>query len=250
MKLIHGDCLEEMAKMGAGSVDAVLTSPPYNMNLRIRNGKYCSRQIVKELSTKYENFDDNLPMDEYLKFNEKVIDECLRVSDLVFYNVQFLTGNKVALFKLIGKYAEKLKEVIVWDKVNAQPAIGSGVLNSQYEVILVFDGRNAISRKFENAGFGRGTLSNVWAVKRGKKPCGTHGAVFPVELAEKIVENFTLDRARVLDPFMGCGTTGVACANLGRNFVGIELDEEYFNVAKRRIEDANEMQLFLTPKAL
>ena len=96
INLIHGDCLEEMKNIESGSIDMVLTSPPYNMNLRIRNGKYCSRQIVKEISTKYENFNDNLPMEDYFEFNKSVISECLRVSDLVFYNVQFLTENKPA----------------------------------------------------------------------------------------------------------------------------------------------------------
>ena len=110
LNTIHNeDCLEGMKRMPDKSVDLVFTSPPYNMNLRIRNGKYCSRQIVKEISTKYENFDDNLPMEEYYAFNKKAISELLRVSDLVFYNVQFLTGNKRALFKLIGEFNEKLK---------------------------------------------------------------------------------------------------------------------------------------------
>ena len=83
--LMLGDCLERMKDIKTDSVDMVLTSPPYNMNLRIRNGKYCSRQIVKELSTKYQSFDDNLPMEEYFEFNKKILNECLRVSDLVVY---------------------------------------------------------------------------------------------------------------------------------------------------------------------
>ena len=82
--LIQGDCLQKLKGIPDNSVDVVLTSPPYNMNLRIRNGKYCSRQIVKEISTKYANFDDNLPMDDYFQFNKKVITECLRVSGVVF----------------------------------------------------------------------------------------------------------------------------------------------------------------------
>jgi site-specific DNA-methyltransferase (adenine-specific)/modification methylase len=100
-------------------------------------------------------FSDNLPMDDYYKFNKNVIDELLRVSNLVFYNVQFLTGNKPALFKLIGEYAEQIKEIIIWDKKVAQPAIGEGVMNSQFEVILVFSKESAISRKFDEAQFKR-----------------------------------------------------------------------------------------------
>ncbi len=235
VSLYNGDCLEVMRTFPKGLIDLVFTSPPYNMNLRIRNGQYCSRQIVKEISTKYQNFNDNLSMDEYFDFNQRVIAECLRVAPMVFYNVQFLTGNKVALFKLIGEYSEVLKEVIIWDKVNAQPAIGELVLNSQYEVILVFDRCNAISRKFHTGTFERGTLSNHWSIKRGKKPIKTHGAIFPVELAEKVITNFSREGDIILDPFMGSGTTGVACKKLDRNFIGIELDKDYFKMAKERI---------------
>lgn len=238
MTLIHGDCLEKMEKMDDNTADIILTSPPYNMNLRIRNGKYASRQIVKEISTKYENYDDNLPMEDYFRFTRNVLNECIRVSKMVFYNVQFLTGNKPALFKIIGEFSDLLKEIIVWDKVNAQPAIGESVLNSQYEVILVFDKENAISRKFQNGRFERGTLSNCWSIKRGKKPTNAHGAVFPVELAERVIRNFSNAGDTVLDPFLGTGTTGVACKNLNRNFIGIELDETYFNIARERIENA------------
>ena len=235
IKLMQGDCLERMKEIESGSVDMILTSPPYNMNLRIRNGKYCSRQIVKEISTKYENFSDNLPMDEYFRFNKNVLNECLRVSDLVFYNVQFLTGNKPALFKLIGEFSHKIKEFLIWDKVNAQPAIGKNILNSQFEVLLVLQNSKPESRSFSTAQFGRGALSNHWSIKRGKKPVKSHGAVFPLELADKVIANFSHDGATVLDPFMGTGTSGVAAKNLNRNFIGIELDEKYFDIAKARI---------------
>lgn len=242
--IYNEDCLEGMKRMPDKSVDLVFTSPPYNMNLRIRNGKYSrtvprrSRQIVKEISTKYKNFDDNLPMEEYYEFNKKVIGELLRVSDLVFYNVQFLTGNKRALFKLIGEFNEKLKEIIVWDKINAQPAIGQNVMNSQFEVILVFDDNNSISRSFGQANFERGTLSNVWGIKRGKQYSTNHGATFPVELAEKVIANFCVEGGVVLDPFIGLGTTAIACLNTDRQYIGFELDDEYFEIAKRRISEA------------
>lgn len=235
INLMLGDCLVKLKEIPDNSVDCVVTSPPYNMNLRIRNGRYCSRQIVKELSTKYEGYDDNLPMDEYFEFNRKVITELLRVSDLVFYNVQFLTGNKPALFKLLGEFHNKVKEFIIWDKINAEPAIGEGVLNSRFEAILVFQNSAPESRKFETAQFARGTLQNVWQIKRGRKIDGSHGAVFPLELAELIIANFTNQGATVLDPFLGTGTTGLAAKNLGRNFIGIELLQKYYDIAQRRI---------------
>ena len=239
-KIYNEDCLEGMKRIPDKSVDLIFTSPPYNMNLRIRNGKYCSRQIVKEISTKYENFSDNLSMEDYFEFNKKVIEELVRIGGLVFYNVQFLTGNKVALFKLIGHFSEILKEVIIWDKVNGQPAIQEGVLNSQYEVILVFDPSNAISRKFDIAKFKRGTLSNLWDMKRGKKYSSKHGATFPVELAEKVILNFTNEGDVVLDSFSGLGTTAIACMNTNRNYIGFELDEDYWRLSQERIIESKQ----------
>ena len=238
VKLLQGDCLEVMRSIPDNSVDLILTSPPYNMNLRIRNGKYCSRQIVKEISTKYASFDDNLPMDDYFEFNKNVLNECLRVSDLVFFNVQILTGNKPALFRLMGEFHDRIKELIVWDKLNAQPAIGKNVMNSQFEILLVLQNSKPESRAFSSAQFDRGTLSNLWGIKRGKKVDKNHGAVFPLELAEKVIANFSKTGQVVLDPFMGVGTSGVAAKILGRKFIGIEIDPNYFAIAKNRIESA------------
>ncbi len=238
IKIYNENCLSVMGRLADRSVAAVITSPPYNMNLRIRNGKYCSRQIVKEISTKYENFDDNLPMDDYFDFNKRVVSECLRVADLVFYNIQFLTGNKPALFRLIGEFNASLKEFIVWDKCVAQPAICSGVMNSQFEAILVFQNSAPESRVFSSAQFNRGTLSNLWRIPRGKKIDKSHGAVFPEELVQRVVSSFTAPSDVILDPFMGTGTTGAVCSKMGRKFIGAELDGGYFKIAEQRINDA------------
>jgi site-specific DNA-methyltransferase (adenine-specific) len=237
IELIQGDCLEKLKDIPDGGVDLVVTSPPYNMNLRIRNGKHCSRQIVKELSTKYEGFADNMPMEDYFNFNVNVVSELLRVSDLVFYNVQFLTGNKSALYKLIGHFHDKIKEFIVWDKINAQPAIGEKVLNSRFEVILVFQNSHPESRKFDTAQFARGTLQNLWQIKRGAKVDSSHGAVFPEELIELVIKNFSCKGETVLDPFMGTGTVGVCCKKTDRNFIGIEMLPAYCKVAEKRINE-------------
>ena len=74
-KIYNESCLETLKKIPDNFIDLVITSPPYNMNLRIRKGEYCSRQIVKEISTKYEGFSDNLPIEEYYEFHSKVLKE-------------------------------------------------------------------------------------------------------------------------------------------------------------------------------
>lgn len=235
-KIFNESCLNTLARMSYDSVDLVITSPPYNMNLRIRDGKYCSRQITKEFSTKYDGFSDNMPIAEYFEFHLKVIKELLRVAPVVFYNVQIVTGSKRAVFKLLGKLNEYVKDIIVWDKENAQPAMSEGVLNRQYELIIVFAKRDAISRKFNYCNFERGTLNDVWRIKRGKKVTNLHGATFPEELVEKILTNFSRERDVVYDPLMGTGTTAVVCKKMNRRFIGSEIVSSYVEVAKERLK--------------
>lgn len=234
--IYNEDCLATMARMPDNFVDLVFTSPPYNMNLRICKGKYMSRQIVKEFSTKYDGFDDNLPIDDFYRIHSKILDELLRVSKIVFYNIQIVTGSKLAFFKMIGDKANVLKDIIVWDKGHGQPAMQTGVLNRRTELILVFDKDNAISRQFKNAAFDRGTLVDIWEIKRGRKVNKDHGATFPIELANKVITNFTTTGNIVYDPFLGSGTTALAAKQTGRNYIGSEITKKYYDFSVERLK--------------
>tara|TARA_R110002167_G_scaffold5207_1_gene24396 strand:- start:72 stop:863 length:792 start_codon:yes stop_codon:yes gene_type:complete len=246
-KIHQENCLSTLEKMGDNSVDLVVTSPPYNMNLRIRNGEYCSRQIVKEFSSKYERFSDNLPIGEYNALHTEVLKELLRVSPLVFYNIAIVTGSKRSVFKMIGDFSEQLKEIIVWDKGYGQPAMHEKVLNRRTELILVFDKHDAISRQFEKGRFARGTLEDIWTIKRQRSEHKDHGAIFPEDLIETILENFTDEGDTVYDPFMGTGTTAVVAQDLNRNYIGSEIAEEYIKVAQDRLRNPRQ-RLFATTK--
>ena len=234
-------CLDTLKKIPDNSIEAVITSPPYNLNLRIRNGVYCSRQIVKEISTKYEGFADNLPIDDYFNFHSEVIEELLRVSNRIFYVIQIVTGSKRAVFKLMGKFSDNLKDIIVWDKKVGQPAIGEQVLNRRSELILVFENDYPISRQYRNASFKRGTMSDIWEITRDRSKSKNHGATFPEELVVRIIENFTKKGDVIYDPFLGTGTTAVIAKKLGRKYLGSELLKEYFKVAEKRIKEADDL---------
>lgn len=237
--IFQGDCSEILKEFNDNTFDIVITSPPYNMNLRIRNGKYCSRQIVKEISTKYNNFSDNLPIDSFYDLHRGIIHNLIRVSELVFYNISIVTGSKRAFFKLIGYFSDNLKEIIVWDKKHGQPSISEGTLNRRTELLLVFSkDDDAISRRFKQGTFKKGTLEDIWQIGRGKKIDKTHSAVFPEELVEKILFNFSSVGDKVLDPFMGSGTTAVVCDKLDRHFTGIEINEKYCDLTIKRILQA------------
>lgn len=120
------DCLQGMREIPDNSVDCCLTSPPYNFNLRIHYGKYGGRSIHDQ--NKYGSmFSDALSVEDYFDWQKKCIEEMLRISKgLVFYNIQMITGNKAALCMLLGHFNDKVKDIMVWDKIHAEPAIRGG----------------------------------------------------------------------------------------------------------------------------
>ena len=137
------DCLAGMKQMEADSVDAVITSPPYNFGLRLHTGKYTKWTPGETFgytglpANRYDNrVNDALSMDDYYAWQCQCIDEMLRVTKgLVFYNIMMITGNKVAFFKLLGHYADRIREIMVWDKMSAEPAMHDGVLNREFEFV-------------------------------------------------------------------------------------------------------------------
>jgi site-specific DNA-methyltransferase (adenine-specific)/modification methylase len=240
IELIQGNCLDvldEMIKAGR-HVDAIITSPPYNMNLRVHSGRYMSRWgwegNVGAFSTKYENYKDDLPMDEYFKFQSEFLSKALEVADVIFYNIQMITGNKVALHKLIGVFSEFIKETIIWDKTRAQPAMQVGTLNSEWEYIFVLSKNKPYNRMFDKCNFERGCESNLWRIPPERNEHIKAG--FPQELVKRILLDFTNKGNTIMDTYMGSGTSGIVCKSYGRNFIGVELDAEMFKIAKERID--------------
>ena len=240
-KIYNESCLDTLKRIPDSFIDLVITSPPYNMNLRIRNGVYCSRQIVKEISTKYEGFADNMSIEDYYEFHSEVLRELLRVSNLVFYAVQVVTGSKRSIFKMIGEFSENLKDIIIWDKKYAEPAIQKQVMNRRTEFILVFEKDYPISRQFRSATFKRGSLNDVWQIDRnrnnGKSKDKSHGATFPEKLVATIIENFSKKGDKIYDPFLGTGTTAIVAKKMKRKFIGSEILKDYCKIAKRKLNE-------------
>jgi site-specific DNA-methyltransferase (adenine-specific)/modification methylase len=201
-KIYNQNCLDILKEIQDKEIDVVITSPPYNMNLRIRGDKYVKRSYKeKGFSTKYVGFNDDLPIDDFYELHKSILTELLRTSKIIFYNIQIVTGSKRAFFKLIGEFAEQLKDIIVWDKGHGQPSMLPGVLNRQSELILIFDSSNSISRQFDKVNFKRGELSDTWKINRGKKVLKEHSAVFPEELVEKIITNFSNEGDLIFDRY-------------------------------------------------
>ncbi len=234
-KLYHGDCLEIMREMEPDSVDLIVTSPPYNMRTRIRNGEYVEREQTSSFSKKYQYFHDAYTIGKYYKIHRNALLEMMRLSGVVFWNIQLVTGSKEAVFKLIGTFAKNIKDIIIWDKGFGQPAMQESVLNRASEYIIIFESKGTAGRQFANSFFKRGTMSDIWRLGRGES-LKTHGACFPFKLVGNIITNWSIKKAVIMDPFFGSGTTAIACERLNRRWIGIEISKEYCDIAVKRIK--------------
>jgi len=237
-KIYNEDCLETMIKIPDESVDLVLTSPMYNirLNYRSKDGEYKSRS--DSTRNKYLENDDCMDMMEYYEWLETRLVQMLRITrNYVFFNIQLLTGNKLALFRILGDLAKYLKEVIIWDKTSAEPSALDGVLNSEYEFIFVFSKTGTQVRQFQDYMFKRGSVSNIWRIQKERNDFAEyHNAIMPSKLARRIITTFSKPDSLVYDPFMGSGTTAIACIKTGRNYIGSEISPIYCEIAEKRIK--------------
>ncbi len=230
-------CLETMKRVSDNSVDLIITSPPYNMRTRIRNGKYTTREKSEHFSKKYQYFDDALSIEDFYEFHCKALLEMLRISKIVCYNFQIVTGSKEAFFKIIGDFHKYIKDIIIWDKMRGQPAMHEKVLNSCYEMILVLENDNKCGRVIQNALFDRGTLNNIMRIPSQKRKQKIHMATFPDELVLNLITAFSKEDDLIYDPFLGIGTVAKIAKQNNRRYIGSEIVEEYFNLAKLNIEE-------------
>lgn len=226
-KLIHGDCLEEMRKMGNKSVDVVLTSPPYNDSGHTDRDKETRRHF------KYEHAENR---DDWFEWQVECIDEMRRVARrAVLYNVQPILSNKADVYRLIGHYADDIDNIIVWYKPNAQPQHYPNRIGNYYEIVIIFRCDEFGKLYVSTTGYPNVIMKNI---NGNREFSEVHGAVMSEAFCTELVREFVMPNEKVLDPFMGVATTGVVCNKLKHDFVGIEIHEPYYNLAKERMEKA------------
>lgn len=258
--LMLGDCLECMREIPDGSVDLTVTSPPYD-NLRTYNGTLTDWDADKWQAVLRQLF-------RVTKDGGAVV---WIVADATVKGSETGTSFHQAIYAMECGF--KLHDTMIWEKSTFSAV---GALKQRYapvfEYMFVFvKGAlatfNPIKDKLnKHAGVAHhgtvrqkdgsvrglsgiksgktvaefGQRHNVWKVNEEKYLNKLHPAVFPLSLAQDHVISWSNEGDTVLDPFLGSGTTGVACANTGRRFIGIERDEGYFQIANDRIADANE----------
>ena len=244
MRLIQGDCLEVMDKLieGGVKVDAVICDPPYGNTA-------CKWDVIIPFDEMWERLKklrkDKSPI---VLFGSEPFSSHLRLSNLKEYkydwiwdkhiprnfaNAKYMPMSKHELISVFGKgkvnyypiMIKREKEVRVknYSKKNKDSAykINTDGSDEEYRVYTHKNPNTIIVGK--------------WQANKGK----VHPTQKPVDLLEYLIKTYTNEGDTVLDFTMGSGTTGVACKNLGRKFIGIELDETYFDVSVKRIEETD-----------
>jgi len=212
IKLINGDCLEELKKIEDDSIDVVLSDPPYGMSFQ-SNYRKIKHKIIKN--------------DDCLDWLEDFIKEIYRVSKNNTGHYLFCSIHNIDLFKQeIEKYF-KIKNILIWKKNNTGMGDLKGSFAPKYEMIIFFHkGRKLINGK-----------RDCDILEFNKTRNQLHPTEKPVDLLEYLLEKFSNEGDVCLDAFMGGGSTGVACKNLNRKFIGIEIDKEYFDISVNRINN-------------
>ena len=211
INLLHGDCFELLQDIPDESVDMVLTDPPYGMNFQSDYRK-----------TKYEK----IKGDSNLDWLDDFVNEIYRVSKPNTAHYVFCSFHHVDKFKQAIEKKFKVKNILTWVKNNTSMGDLKGDFAPKTEFIIFFHkGRKLINGKRD---------PNVLEFKRTQNKL--HPTQKPVDMTEYMIGKFSDEGDLILDPFMGSGTTGVACLNTNRRFIGMELDEDYFKIASERIK--------------
>lgn len=212
-------------------VDMIFTDPPYKVTARGSAGN-SGGMLQKKINRKGQVFEHNdIEIEDYLPRFYKVLKETGHC--YIMTNHKNLTH----FLKVIDEWRNEdgrgfsFIKCLIWDKGNK---IMGQYYMSQYEYILFL--RKGAGVKINNCG-----TSDILSIanKKTKDENGNniHDTEKPVDLCKILIENSSKENETVIDPFMGVGACGVACKNLNRKFIGIELDENYFNIAKERIEN-------------
>lgn len=246
MRLINGDCLDKIDYIENESINLVITSPPYNVDLG--NNKY--------KKDKYNHYDDNKDHIEYINWLKEIFTKIYAkmVNDgRIVINIGDGKNGSVPthsdIIQFMNDVGYNSYTTIIWNKSQVGNRTAWGSFKSPscpsfptpFEYILVFY-KN--SKKLQHEGISTINKQDFidWSLSIWNFPGETqmkkwkHPAMFPIELPKRLIHMFTYENDVILDPFMGVGTTGIACKKLNRDFIGIEIDEKYFNIAKDRIE--------------
>ena len=231
-KIYNEQCLDTLKKMPDNFIDCIVTSPPYNksywsMNQNVNNGfKTKSRKIT------YGDFNDDLQPEEYERQQREILTECIRVikpTGSIFYNhIDILHLHTTIHPKYVHDFP--MKQIIIWNRKNT-PKLDMSYFYPINEYIFWIKKTNDAKPNFyRDKAFYK---KNIWDMSPDSS--NEHPAPFPILLASNCIMATTQEGDMVYDPYMGSGTTALACIAYKRNFIGSELNIDYVKLAEKRL---------------
>lgn len=225
--IYNKDCLDVLKNIPSESIDLIATDPPYPTTSRGSAGN-SGGMLQKDINKKGKVFTyNNINCKEYAPEFYRVLKDGSHC---------YVMTNHINLIDMLNTFTNvgfHFIKSLIWDKGNK---IMGQYYMSQFEYILFF--RKGRGKRINNCG-----TSDILSVpnKKTKDENGKniHDTEKPIGLMEILVNNSSQENELILDPFMGVGSTGLACIKNNRNFLGIEIDENYFNIAKSRLEEFN-----------
>lgn len=232
-KVHRGDCIKLMNKIPAGSIDLIVTSPPYNLRNSSGNGMKDGRGGKWEkakLINGYETHNDNMPHKDYVKWQKECLRAMMRVlsnEGAIFYNHKWRVQKGLLQDRqdIVGDFP--VRQIIIWQR-SGGINFNRGYFLPTYEVIYMICKPDFKLAPKANA------LGDVWNIPQESN--NPHPAPFPVELAQRCIQSTNANI--ILDPFIGSGTTAIAAESVGCDWIGMDISKEYCKLARERIRAA------------
>lgn len=243
-KILLGDCLELMKGIPDSSIDAIITDPPYGTTA-------CKWDSIIPFDLMWEQLNRIIkPNGAIVLFGSEPFSSALRMSNIKNYKYDWIwdkvsggnpfnnkimpmkTTENIIVFEKKGKKVNYYPIMQEAKKENIRPQ----TISKQKSEIMGKFKNGFIPKSDPNKRFPKHIISINVRDKEVNSLNRVHPTQKPVELMEYLIKTYTNENETVLDFTMGSGTTGVACKNTNRNFIGIEMDEKYFEIAKNRIK--------------
>jgi site-specific DNA-methyltransferase (adenine-specific) len=232
INLLHGDCLELMKSIPDGSIDVIITDPPYGTTA-------CKWDSVIPFDLMWEQLNRIIkPNGAIVLFGSEPFSSALRMSNIKMYKYDWIWDKKIPSGMSYARFQpmRRSEQISVFCKsktfynpqmVLREKPIKSGGINKSLTA------PNTMSKDFKKT-YTHKNPTNILEFDKIRKG-SVHPTQKPVELMEYLIKTYTNEGETVLDFTMGSGSTGVACVNTNRNFIGIEQDSKYFEIATNRI---------------
>ena len=267
INIYNEDCFDTMAKMPDNNIDVILTSPFYNTNLRA--GKSLTIMTSKHKCydyIRYDKFVDNMTNEEYYDFTVRLFNEFDRIltdGGSVLYNISYGAENTNCMIETINAVTTRsnfsIADIIGWKKNTALPNnTSSNKLTRIFEFVFVLCRKDELNTFHMNKKITSisktgqkyyQNISNYVEARNNDGSCPYNKATYSSELCEKLLKLYCPDNGWVYDPFMGSGTTAVACKHLNLNCIGSEISEKQVEWANNRLQhEITQISLF-DPKA-